>query len=52
MFEENIEENGDLYLDIAEAYMDTGTVKQALPLLQALVKTKNYNLVSTLDVFA
>ena len=46
LFEEDIESNGDLYLDLAETYMDTGNFKHALVLLKKLVYTKNYNLVS------
>ncbi|XP_064477009.1 general transcription factor 3C polypeptide 3-like [Ornithodoros turicata] len=41
---ENIEEVGDLYLDVAEAYMEQELYSQALPLLQTLVATVNYNL--------
>lgn len=47
LYEEDIETNGDLHLDIAEAYMDISHFKHALPLLQSLVQTKNYNLVSS-----
>ncbi|XP_022109429.1 general transcription factor 3C polypeptide 3-like isoform X2 [Acanthaster planci] len=35
---------GDLYLDVAEAYVDLGCYDESVPLLQALVETKNYNL--------
>ena len=38
-------ENGDLYLDVAEAYMENGYYKYAEPILAKLVKTKNYDLV-------
>ena len=37
---------GDLYLDIAEAYMEQGCYRQAEPLLKMLVKSQNYHLVS------
>ena len=43
---ENADEVGDLYLDIAEAYMDHGHYHEAKPLLAELVTTNNYNLVS------
>ena len=46
VFEENIDDNGDLYLDIAEAYMENDYYKQAEPVLARLVKSKNYDLVS------
>jgi hypothetical protein len=46
LFEEDIEVMGDLYLDTAEAYMDKGYYKQAQPLLEMLVKSQNYHLVS------
>ncbi|XP_038049643.1 general transcription factor 3C polypeptide 3-like [Patiria miniata] len=35
---------GDLVLDVAEAYAELGCYGESLPLLQALVETKNYNL--------
>ncbi|XP_053394671.1 general transcription factor 3C polypeptide 3-like [Mercenaria mercenaria] len=44
LFEEDIEGMGDLYLDVAEAYMDKGYHKQAEPLLRMLVNTQNYHL--------
>ena len=46
LYEENMNENGDLYLDVAEAYMENGYYKYAEPILAKLVKTKNYDLVS------
>ena len=45
---ENADEVGDLYLDIAEAYMDHGHYTLAKPLLATLVTTTNYNLVSVM----
>ena len=45
--QENTDEVGDLYLDIAEAYMDHGYYEEAKPLLASLVTTDRYNLVST-----
>ncbi|KAL3869972.1 hypothetical protein ACJMK2_042592 [Sinanodonta woodiana] len=44
LFEEDIEVNGDLFLDVAEAYMENGYYFDAMPLLGKLVKTTNYNL--------
>ncbi|XP_077535333.1 general transcription factor 3C polypeptide 3 [Haemaphysalis longicornis] len=38
------EQAGDLLLDVAEAFLDEGQPARALPLLQALVRTKNYGL--------
>ena len=38
---------GDLYLDVAEAFMEEGGYKPAKPILAALVHSQNYNLVST-----
>lgn len=35
---------GDLYLDIAEAYMQVKEFSHAIPLLSALVETENYNM--------
>ena len=46
---ENAEEIGDLYLDIAEAYVDKGMYKKAKPLLHTLVNTEDYNLVGFLS---
>ena len=46
LFEEDIEETGDLHLDVAEAYMENGYYKQAEPILAKLVKSKTYDLVS------
>ena len=39
---------GDLYLDVAEAFMEVGNYKSARPILAALVHSDNYNLVSAL----
>ncbi|XP_075542972.1 general transcription factor 3C polypeptide 3-like isoform X3 [Dermacentor variabilis] len=38
------EEAGDLFLDVAEALMDVGRPHEALPLLHALVGTQNYGM--------
>ena len=40
---ESEEEFGDLYLDIAEAYMNAEYHEAALPLLQLLIKSSQYN---------
>lgn len=48
MLQENIEEIGDLYLDVSEAYMAVGMCKEATPLLASLVSSEKYNLVSSL----
>uniref|UniRef100_A0A7M4ERU6 Ral transcription factor IIIC subunit 3 n=1 Tax=Crocodylus porosus TaxID=8502 RepID=A0A7M4ERU6_CROPO len=42
--EQNPEEMGDLYLDVAEAFLDVGEYNSALPLLSALVCSERYNL--------
>lgn len=44
MMEQSPEELGDLYLDVAEAFMDKGEYCSALPLLSALVCSERYNL--------
>ncbi|KAG7315610.1 hypothetical protein KOW79_020476 [Hemibagrus wyckioides] len=44
MMEQSPEELGDLYLDVAEAFMDKGEYVSALPLLGALVCSERYNL--------
>eukprot|EP00794_Sanderia_malayensis_P008278 gene8278-9162_t len=41
---ENIEDVGDLYLDIAEAYIDVGKHEDAIPYLEALVKVEKYSM--------
>ena len=42
---DNVEDIGDLYLDIAEAYTDKSLHDKARPLLHALVHTDDYNFV-------
>lgn len=42
--EQSPEEIGDLYLDVAEAYLEQGEYLPALPLLSALVISEKYNL--------
>lgn len=42
--EQSAEEIGDLYLDVAEAYLDQGEYVSALPLLSVLVVSEKYNL--------
>lgn len=42
--DQNPEELGDLYLDVAEAFLDQGQYPAALPLLSALVCSDKYNL--------
>lgn len=42
--EQSAEEIGDLYLDVAEAYLEEGEYMTALPLLSALVISEKYNL--------
>ncbi|XP_062865697.1 general transcription factor 3C polypeptide 3 [Trichomycterus rosablanca] len=44
LMEQSPEELGDLYLDVAEAFMDEGEYGSALPLLSALVCSERYNL--------
>ena len=48
LFDESPEDMGDLYLDVAEAYMEKGDYTQAKPILSALVASNQYNLVSTI----
>lgn len=40
-----MEDVGDLYLDVAEAYMDQRCFVDAKPILKKLVNSENYNLV-------
>ena len=47
---ESVEEVGDLYLDVAEAYMDKGYYAECKPLLASLVDSEKYNLVTTLSL--
>lgn len=42
--EQSPEEIGDLYLDVAEAFLDQGEYSSALPLLSVLVMSEKYNL--------
>ncbi|KAM9325619.1 general transcription factor 3C polypeptide 3 [Gastrophryne carolinensis] len=44
LMEQNPEEMGDLYLDVAEAFLDVGEYNSALPLLSALVCSEKYNM--------
>ncbi|XP_077981936.1 general transcription factor 3C polypeptide 3-like [Glandiceps talaboti] len=44
LFEESPDEMGDLYLDVAEAYVDTGQYQEAKPILATLVNSHKYNL--------
>ncbi|MEQ2163213.1 hypothetical protein GOODEAATRI_027896 [Goodea atripinnis] len=44
LMEQSPEEIGDLYLDVAEAYLDQGRYSSALPLLSALVVSEKYDL--------
>uniref|UniRef100_H2U0T2 General transcription factor IIIC, polypeptide 3 n=1 Tax=Takifugu rubripes TaxID=31033 RepID=H2U0T2_TAKRU len=44
LMEQSPEEIGDLYLDVAEAYLDKGEYASALPLLSVLVVSDKYNL--------
>ena len=46
VLEEDVDQNGDLHLDLAEAYMDNSEHRLALPILQSLVHSNNYDLVS------
>lgn len=43
LFEENIEQVGDLYLDIAEAYMENALYAEAKSLFSVLVCSSTYN---------
>ena len=47
-YSESIDDVGDLYLDIAEAYMDQGYYAEAKPILASLVDSAKYNLVCIL----
>uniref|UniRef100_A0A8C5S9J3 Ral transcription factor IIIC subunit 3 n=1 Tax=Laticauda laticaudata TaxID=8630 RepID=A0A8C5S9J3_LATLA len=44
LVEQNPEDMGDLYLDVAEAFLDVGKYDLALPLLSSLVCSERYNL--------
>uniref|UniRef100_W5MD51 General transcription factor IIIC, polypeptide 3 n=1 Tax=Lepisosteus oculatus TaxID=7918 RepID=W5MD51_LEPOC len=44
LMEQSPEELGDLYLDVAEAFLEQGEYSSALPLLSALVCSEHYNL--------
>lgn len=44
LMEQSPEDIGDLYLDVAEAYLDQGEYTSALPLLSVLVISEKYNL--------
>ncbi|XP_030065603.1 general transcription factor 3C polypeptide 3 isoform X1 [Microcaecilia unicolor] len=44
LMEQNPEDMGDLYLDVAEAFLDVGEYNPALPLLSSLVCSERYNL--------
>ncbi|PWA32270.1 hypothetical protein CCH79_00013138 [Gambusia affinis] len=44
LMEQSPEEIGDLYLDVAEAYLEQGRYTSALPLLSALVVSEKYDL--------
>ncbi|MEQ2195250.1 hypothetical protein XENOCAPTIV_009639, partial [Xenoophorus captivus] len=44
LMEQSPEEIGDLYLDVAEAYLEQGRYSSALPLLSALVVSEKYDL--------
>lgn len=44
LMEQSPEELGDLYLDVAEAFLEEGEYNSALPLLSALVCSERYNL--------
>ncbi|XP_018432472.1 PREDICTED: general transcription factor 3C polypeptide 3 [Nanorana parkeri] len=44
LMEQNPEEVGDLYLDVAEAFLEVGEYNSALPLLGALVCSEKYNM--------
>ncbi|XP_057686682.1 general transcription factor 3C polypeptide 3 isoform X2 [Corythoichthys intestinalis] len=44
LMEQSAEEIGDLYLDVAEAYLEVGEYLSALPLLSVLVISEKYNL--------
>ena len=45
LYEENPDEVGDLYFDVAEAYMEMGCYREAEPILAQLVHSYKYNLV-------
>ena len=45
LYKENIDEVGDLYLDVAEAYMTCQVYSKAKVLLDKLVSSVNYNMV-------
>ena len=48
----SVDEIGDLYLDVAEAYMEQGYYKECKPILATLVDSEKYNLVNTCNMKA
>ncbi|XP_078318117.1 general transcription factor 3C polypeptide 3-like isoform X1 [Crassostrea virginica] len=44
LLQEDVDEVGDLYLDVAEAYMEQKCFTEAKPILERLVCSQNYNL--------
>lgn len=42
---ESTDNMGDLFLDVAEAFMNIGEYQEALPYLSALASTESYNMV-------
>ncbi|XP_071119203.1 general transcription factor 3C polypeptide 3-like [Haliotis cracherodii] len=40
---EDVEETGDLYFDVAEAYMENGHYTEAKPILKTLVSSEHFN---------
>ena len=48
LLEQNPDDLGDLYLDVAEAYMVTGNYAEAVPLLDLLVNSTKFSMVCTI----
>ncbi|KAJ8040317.1 General transcription factor 3C polypeptide 3 [Holothuria leucospilota] len=44
LYKSSAESMGDLYLDVAEAYLEKGNNEKACPILSSLIRSKNYNL--------
>ena len=51
LLQEDVDEVGDLYLDVAEAYMEQKCFTEAKPILERLVCSQNYNLVRQINCF-
>ncbi|XP_064653251.1 general transcription factor 3C polypeptide 3-like isoform X1 [Lineus longissimus] len=51
LFDESPNDMGDLYLDVAEAFMEKSVYKQAKPILATLVHSDSYNLAAVWFIY-